>query len=87
MLRRFLNLLTSNRATENPHRPHALDIHLDLYVSQRQIDASEVVSLDVPELGIVQIQLPREAEAGFIIRLPGALPNEGSVLAHIHLVS
>ena len=87
MLRRFFELFVSNRATENPHESHSRDIHVDLYVTQKQIDASEVVPLDVSDLGIVEVKIPRETEAGYIIRLSGALPNKGSVLAHNHVAS
>ena len=55
IVRRFFDLFVSNRETDNRHESHPPDMHLDLYVTQKQIDSNAVVPLDVPGLGIVEI--------------------------------
>ena len=86
MLRRFFCLFAPSKGTENPYQSPSPDLDLDLRITQEQIDAAQVVQLDVPEFGCVEIQLVPQIEDGFVIRLPELLPNKGVVVAHIHVV-
>ena len=87
MLRRWLRRFASRGEAANPCRSPSPDLHLDLRITQEQIDAAEVVQLDVPEFGPVEVKLVPQIEDGFMLRLPEVLPNRGSVVAHIHVVS
>ena len=73
----------SGIAPGNPYVAPYPDLHVDLNVTQQQIDAVEVVDLDVPDVGIVEIKLPQLAQDGFMLRLSEILPDKGTVIAHI----
>ena len=87
MLRRLRKFFAAREEAGNPYRSPSPDLHVDLRVTQKQIDAAEQVQLEVPGFGGVEIQLVPQIEDGFMIRLPEILPNRGSVVAHIHVVS
>ena len=76
---------TSASANGNPYVASFQDLHFDLNVTQQQIDAGEIVVLDVPNVGEVELRLPQIAKDGYMIRLPEILPNKGSVIAHINI--
>ena len=65
MFRRLLNFYSSwvdgpsGSAPGNPYIPPSPDLHLDLNVTQQQVDAAEIVVLDVPDVGKVEIRLPQ----------------------------
>lgn len=92
MFRRLLNFFSSwadgpsGSAPGNPYVAPSHDLHLDLNVTQQQIDAGDIVGLDVPDVGMVEIRIPQLVQDGFMIRLPEVLPNKGSVIAHIKVV-
>ncbi len=93
MIRKLMSFFTGNSAaacpeTESPYAPPSeTNFHVDLYITQEQIDNGALVKVDVPGVATIDVPLPTIAQDGFTIRILD-VPSKGRITdAHLHVVS
>jgi hypothetical protein len=90
MFRWLLKLFALSQERPNPYAsPAPLSVnerHVDLYVTQAELDNGEMVVLDVPEAGRLKLRLAPFMKEGYSLRMRGALPDGGNVIARVHVV-
>ena len=66
-------------------RIHTEDVHVDLYLTQKQIDNQETVDIHVPGSDAVNIVLPPIVKDGYTLRMQDVGGNGYTLLVHIHV--
>jgi hypothetical protein len=65
--------------------PPSDHVHVDLHVTQNQIDRCEEVDVSVPALGTFRVRLPSQLESGMRIRLPDAAGDGRDVFLYVYV--
>jgi len=61
------------------------DVHIDLHLTQQQIDHQEAVDIHVPGLGELKIAIPSIAKDGYMLRLTDIDADGSTLIVHIHV--
>lgn len=88
MLRRLKSLFSFTPAAVNSYAaPNSGVHHVDLCITQAQIDNEEIVALDIPGVASIAVPISSLSKNGYMIQLTGATPDGWAVVAHIRIVS
>jgi len=61
------------------------ELHVDIHLTQSQIDNQETAEIHVPGLGDLSIAIPSVVKDGYMLRLTGIDADGSTLIAHIHV--